>query len=90
MIIDLIFYIIGGLLGAIFYFLPIVDIASLPYFGTEIQTTLIWWMHTWNAFLVTFPYAETGWQIFKWIIIPFEIALLVGKVLLGSRVPKHD
>jgi len=87
MIIDLLVNVILALVSVIFVFLPTVTIASIPYVGTQISTTLIWAISTWNAFLVTFPYAEVVWQMFLWVVIPLEIGILIEKFFLGHRTP---
>jgi len=86
MIITMLLFLVQGLFGAIFYFLPVVNLASIPVIGESIRNTLITVMHTWNAFLVTFPYAEVVWICFK-AIIAFEILMLVVKFFLGHRAP---
>lgn len=43
----------------------------------------------WNGFLTIFPFAVLPWHLFLYVVIPFEIALLVLKFFLGSRVPSH-
>ena len=85
MIIDLIITAFGYFLQAIFYYLPIVTLSSLPYIGDTIASLLLTVVKTWNSFLVTFPYAVVGWNIFKYVILPFEGLLLLSKFLLGSR-----
>jgi len=89
MIINLIIGAILEFFTALFYFLPVVTISSLPYVGTDLSNILDQIVLIWNAFMVTFPYAQTIWTIFLTVILPFEILLLVAKVILGSRVPAH-
>ena len=44
-----------------------------------------------NTFLETFPYAIVGWHMFLYVVIPFEILLIVLKVFLGSRaIGQHN
>jgi len=90
MIITLLISIILNLISVIFIFLPVVTIADLPYFGEQISSTLVWAISTWNAFLITFPYAETAWHIFLWIILPFEVTMLVAKFFIGHRLPAQQ
>jgi len=80
---------IGFILTAIFYFLPVVTISSIPVIGTAVSGYIDTIVTTWNAFMITFPYAQTGWDVFIYVILPFEILLLLGKMFLGSRVPSH-
>jgi len=74
---------LGGLLKP-------VTLADLPYIGDEVSSILTAVILKWNAFMATFPYAETGWHIFLWVILPFEAVMLVAKFVLGSRVPAHN
>ena len=83
--IETILYVISG----IFYIVPTATIADLPLYGSQISSVLYEIMGTWNAFLEIFPYGLIAWHIFLWVIIPFELALLVMKFFLGSRVPAN-
>jgi len=74
---------------AIFDLLPTATLSDLPIIGDTIAVTLETVVETWNAFMVTFPYANTLWEVFIYVILPFEILLLVAKFLLGHRVPAH-
>lgn len=78
-----------GFVQAIFDLLPTATLADLPIIGTTVSDTLETVIETWNAFMVTFPYAVTLWDVFIFVILPFEILLLVAKFLLGHRVPAH-
>ena len=80
---------IGFIMIAIFSFLPVVTIADIPYIGSSVSGYLDTIMLTWNAFMVTFPYAETGWFVFK-MLLWFEALLLLARFLLGSRTPVHN
>jgi len=73
--------------GSIFVFLPEVSIATLPYAGQAISDTLYSAVYTWNAFLVTFPYAVVVWNMFLFVVIPLEIGLIIAKFFLGHRTP---
>lgn len=68
-------------------YLPEVSIASIPWAGEWISETLVSLVLTWNAFMVTFPYAETAWNVLLWIILPFEALMLLGRFFLGHRMP---
>lgn len=85
----MLFAVIVMILSGIFGFLPTVSIATIPYIGESVESVLITMITTWNAFLVTFPYAEVGWNIFLYVIIPFEILMLIAKFFFGSRLPAH-
>jgi len=87
MILNLLIQVVLYALGGIFFFLPVATIATLPVFGQAISDTLYTAVYTWNAFLVTFPYAEVVWQMFLWVVIPLEIGILIEKFFLGHRTP---
>ena len=74
-------------LTAIFYFLPEVSLADIPIIGSSITTNLPIIVHHWNGFMEIFPYAEDTWNVFLYVIIPFEILLLIAKFFLGHHVP---
>lgn len=71
----------------IFYFLPVVTMTDIPLVGSYVSSTLASLIQTWNAFLITFPYAQTAWDIFLYVIIPFELIMLAGRFFLGHRLP---
>jgi len=81
---------VGFILTAIFYFLPVVTIADLPLFGEELADLLVTVITTWNAFLVTFPYAVVVWNMFLFVVMPFEILMLVAKFFFGHRLPANS
>jgi len=82
---------LGTVLSAIFSaFLPIVSISTIPIVGSSIYNAMAWGMGVWNAFLLTVPYAQLPWRIVLYVILPFELILLLVKVFLGSRVPVHN
>jgi len=89
MIISIGINIILFILGGIFKFLPIVTIASIPYIGETVSNTLLTMVTTWNAFIVTFPYAGIAWNVLLYVILPFEALMLLGKFFLGSRMPNN-
>lgn len=90
MIFNLLLNLILLVFGSLFVFFPVVAIADIPYVGSFLSSTLIQMIQVWNAFLITFPYAVTGWHIFLWVILPFEVLLLVMKFFLGHHVPTHN
>jgi hypothetical protein len=87
MIVTLFLNIVIAVIGVIFMIIPTVTLASIPVFGQPITDILTSMIHMWNAFMVTFPYAQTAWHLILWVIIPFEIGLLVLKFFLGHRTP---
>jgi len=89
MIVDALITVIITILTGIFGFLPVVTVADIPVVGSQISSTLLWVVLKWNAFLDTFPYATIVWQIFLYVILPFELLLLLGKFFLGHRLPAH-
>ncbi len=78
--------VIINLIDAVLFWLPDITLNSIPVIGNGVEFTLLQMVKTWNAFVITFPYAETLQTGFMWIIV-FEIGLLITKVLLGSRTP---
>jgi len=90
MIINLLINFLLLAFGTIFTFFPEVSIDSIPFVGQFIYDALVFAMLKWNAFMVTFPYAQTGWYIFIYGIIPFEITLLLLKFFFGHRAPINN
>lgn len=89
MIINLLISVFLTIFGAILSFLPTVTIADIAYIGPTLSETLTIMISTWNAFMVTFPYAETLWNVFIYVILPFEFTMLIAKFFLGQRLPAH-
>jgi len=89
MIINLLINLVLLLFGALFSFMPVVTLADIPFIGEGFSNILTTAVLSWNAFCVTFPYAVTAWHALLWVILPFEIALLVLKFFLGHRTPAH-
>jgi len=89
MIINLIIGVLLAMVAGVFSFLPTVNLSSIPVVGSGIASTLLTMTTTWNAFLVTFPYASTAWTVLLTVILPFELLLLIAKFFLGSRVPAN-
>jgi len=80
------------LMKAVIYvtgFIPKVTIASIPYAGSFMASTLTTVVGVWNSFLDTFPYAIVAWHMFLFVILPFEVIMLVMKFFLGHRTPSH-
>lgn len=74
-------------LGLIFGFLPVVTIADIPIMGEFVSTYLLQAVLILNAFMETFPYATTLWDMFIYVILPFEFTMLIAKFFLGHRLP---
>lgn len=87
MIINLAINFVLLVFGSLFVFLPEVDIASIPFVGSFVQSLLLSAVSIWNTFMDTFPYAETAWEVFLIVILPFELLLLITKFFLGHRAP---
>lgn len=87
MIITFLISIVVTILSLLFLFFPVVTIADIPIFGEFMSSTLYTAVTYWNSFMLTFPYAETAWNMFLLFVIPFEIGLLVLKFFLGHRTP---
>lgn len=82
-------YIIAGITRAIDYVfshLPNATVLDLP-FGEFIYDALVSMVLTWNAFIDTWPYGIALYQVFVFGIIPFELAVLTIRLVLGSRSP---
>jgi len=78
-----------GVINAVFNALPTANLSELPIIGSTITDTLQTIVETWNAFMVTFPYAIVLWNCFIYVILPFELLLLLAKFFLGHRTPAH-
>lgn len=90
MIINLLINFILLIFGTLFVFLPVVSLASIPLVGSFISSGLISVVKLWNTFLDTFPYAVLPWHIFIYVILPFELLLLVARFFLGHRLPVNN
>jgi len=89
MIITFILNIILIVFAGLFNFIPAVTISSIPVIGSFLSNLLITMVGIFNGFMETFPYAVIVWHMFLWVILPFEILLIVVKFFLGSRVPAN-
>jgi len=87
MIITLIINILVGAVSVLFVFFPVVSLSSIPYIGTGVSTGLTTMVGVWYGFLETFPYAQLPWNIFLFVILPFEIGLILLKFFFGNRLP---
>jgi len=90
MIINLLINLVLLIFGSLFVFLPEVTISSIPFIGDEVRAVLVTAIGYYNGFIDTFPYAETAFTIFLYVIIPFEVLLLVSKFFLGHRTPQNN
>jgi hypothetical protein len=62
-------------------------LASIPYVGPGLSSILTTAVTSWNAFTITFPYALTAWHVFIYVILPFEITLVILRFIIGHRAP---
>lgn len=93
MIINFIIKIIFDFFSAIFSFLPTVSIATIPVIGETVSSLLLQIVQVYHAFIETFPYAIVGFNVLIYVILPFELLMLVAKFFLGHRAPNslsHD
>jgi len=89
MIFNLLFNLVVLVFGVLFVFLPEVGISSIPLIGDQAYYYLALAVSYWNTGVSIFPPARIVWTVFVWVVIPFEILLLLAKVFLGSRTPAH-
>lgn len=87
MIIYYLLSIIVSIFGVLFWIFPEVTISGIPIIGQPVSDILTVAVQYWNSFMETFPYAQTLWYVFLYMVIPFELGLLILKVFLGSRTP---
>jgi hypothetical protein len=85
MILNYIFDAIVNIINGVLSFLPVVSLSSV--FGLDLASPLSGVVSTWNAFMITFPYAMVAWHMLLWVVLPFEALMLLGKFLLGHRLP---
>ncbi len=73
--------------STIFIIFPVVTIATIPIFGSFISSMLTLMVQTFNSILGTLPFLVISWSIFKWVIVPFEVFVIVLRFFLGARAP---
>lgn len=89
MIVTILIQTIVFILSGIFAILPTVSLTEIPVIGEFVASSLTSMVLIWNAFLITFPYAQTTWDIFLFVILPFEGIMLIAKFFLGHRLPTN-
>lgn len=89
MITNILLSIVFVLISTIFSWLPVVTIASLPFIGEFVSSSLLLMVQYWNSFLITFPYASIAWNVFLIVIVPFELFMLLMRFFFGARVPTN-
>jgi len=90
MIITFLLSVLVTILSILFYIFPVVTVADIPLAGEAMSSALYTAMGYWNSAMETVPYFYVAWDIFLFVIIPFEISLLVLKFFLGHRTPIHE
>lgn len=89
MIITLILDFIASIISQILSILPSVGVSDIPLIGSFISYYFSLAVGYWNTFLTLFPPFAVVWSAFLYIIIPFEISMIILKVFFGSRLPAH-
>ena len=90
MIINLLINFILLVFGSLFVFLPVVHLTDIPLIGSFFVEYMGIMVHIWNSFMNFFPFAQMGWNMVMYVIIPFELLMLIAKFFLGSRVPNNN
>lgn len=84
-LLDLVVIIFAGLLS----WMPVVTLASIPVVGGFISNTLQMAVGYFNSAMITLPYLQVVWHMFLWVVLPFELALLILKFFLGNHMPAN-
>jgi len=87
MILSFLIAIVTYAINYVFSVLPTATISDIPYIGSSVYAVLVNIMYTWNVIIGTFPYITAVYQIFVFVILPFEVATLVVRFILGNRTP---
>lgn len=90
MIFNFLIYLVLLVLGSIFSLLPVVTLSSIPVIGPTFSSVLLRMTQIWNSTIETVPYLGISWQVFLYVIIPFELIMLLSKFLLGHRSPSNS
>jgi len=64
-----------------------VTIDSIPLVGEVVHSALLTAVGYWNTFLNIVPYLQLPWHLFLWVILPFEMIMILLRLVLGSRLP---
>jgi len=83
MIINLLINALLLVFGAFFLIFPVVHLPEV------LSTPLTMASSAWYGIFETIPYLEVVWNTFLYILIPFEISMIIIKFFLGHRVPSH-
>lgn len=86
--------IINFLITTIAYFsvavmsvLPVVTISNLPVIGSTVSDLLLEMVQYYNGAVYTIPYLGDMFTVFVYLVLPFELTLLVLRFILGNRDP---
>lgn len=90
MLINFLLSTILSVFALIFQFFPVSGLRDIPQVGEPVADTLTLMVEYWNSFLITFPYAVIVWHMFLYVILPFELIMLIMKFFLGSRRPMEN
>lgn len=90
MIINLLINFILLVFGSLWVFLPVVKLSDIPLIGGFFVEYFTIMVNVWHSFMNFFPYAEMGWNMLIYVILPFEILLLTAKFFLGHRLPTNS
>jgi len=90
MIFNLLIYLVLLVVTSIFSLLPVVSISTIPVIGPTVASWLLYTVKLYNGLISTFPYAQVAFQVLIYVIIPFELLMLLGKFLLGHRLPINN
>lgn len=86
MIFNFLFDFILIVLSSIINIIPSVNISGILFIGDDLYNILVQMIRIWNGAIYSFPYLEIL-NIVLFVIISFELLVLVVKLLLGSRSP---
>lgn len=74
-------------LGLIF---PRVTLENIWVIGPTLRSVLVTAVGYMNSIFETLPHLEVVWNMFVYVVVPFEIVLWVMKFILGSRTPVNN
>lgn len=87
MIVSMLLILLDRILAGLGLIFPRVTLENIWVIGPTLRETLVIAVGYMNTLFVTLPHIETVWNMFVFVIIPFELVLLVMKFILGHRTP---
>jgi hypothetical protein len=90
MIITLILQFIVSFIGMVMSIVPTAHIGQVPLVGEDIVTYLNMMVGSYNLGASILPYLSIVKSMLVYVILPFEISVLLLKVFLGSRTPVRE